>query len=188
MDAKTLCLGVLTLGEATGYEIKKAVEEGPFAHFHPASFGSIYPALNQLRKDGLVTLSEDGGDQGRADKKVYRISEAGSEAFRRALHQTPTLDRVRSDAVFMMFFAHLLDPHHLATVFDGYLDVYRRNLERLQGLDNEGIPEGRLFVRGLGAAFYDAVVRYMEENRDMVLGDGKSAPDASPSDPREAAE
>src|SRR5690606_26574731 len=33
MDVKTLCLAVLFREEATGYEIKKAFEEGPFAHF-----------------------------------------------------------------------------------------------------------------------------------------------------------
>ena len=35
MDAKTLCLGVLLRGEASGYEIKKAFEEGPFSQFLP---------------------------------------------------------------------------------------------------------------------------------------------------------
>ena len=54
MDVKILCLGVLSRGEASGYEIKKAFEEGPFSHFHQASFGSIYPALNALSAEGLV--------------------------------------------------------------------------------------------------------------------------------------
>src|SRR3546814_11137191 len=56
MDAKTLCLGVLSRGAASGYEIKKAFEEGPFSHFHQASFGSIYPALNALSADGPVAV------------------------------------------------------------------------------------------------------------------------------------
>ena len=30
MDVKTLCLGILNRGDATGYEIKKACEDGPF--------------------------------------------------------------------------------------------------------------------------------------------------------------
>src|SRR3546814_15551348 len=56
MDVKTLCLGVLSRGEASGYEIKKAFEEGPFSHIHHASFGSIYPALNALSAEGLVAV------------------------------------------------------------------------------------------------------------------------------------
>jgi len=39
MDVKTLCLGVLNRGEASGYEIKKQCEEGPFSHFYAAGFG-----------------------------------------------------------------------------------------------------------------------------------------------------
>ena len=49
MDVKTLCLGVLSRGEATGYEIKKQCEEGPLAFFYAAGFDSIYPALNALK-------------------------------------------------------------------------------------------------------------------------------------------
>ena len=56
MDVKTLCLGVLSRGAASGYEIKKQCEEGPFAHFYAAGFGSIYPALNSLLNDRLISL------------------------------------------------------------------------------------------------------------------------------------
>ena len=60
MDVQTLCLGSLTLGEASGYEIKKLFEEGPFAYFYHASYGSIYPALgNLLKKELNLKLVEE---------------------------------------------------------------------------------------------------------------------------------
>ena len=80
MDVKTLCLAVLFQGEATGYEIKKAFEEGPFAHFQRASFGSIYPSLSRLLAEGLAEAEAHEQD-GRPDKKVYRLTAAGREAF-----------------------------------------------------------------------------------------------------------
>src|SRR3546814_12767116 len=49
MDAKNLCLGVLSRGAASGSEIKQDFEEGPFSTFHQARVGSIYHALNALR-------------------------------------------------------------------------------------------------------------------------------------------
>jgi DNA-binding PadR family transcriptional regulator len=55
MDVTTVCLGVLTLGDATGYEIRYMFEDGPFRYFTDAGFGSIYRALNRLRREGLVT-------------------------------------------------------------------------------------------------------------------------------------
>ena len=41
MDVKTLCLGVLHFGDATGYEIKKMVEDGMFNHFIEAKFADF---------------------------------------------------------------------------------------------------------------------------------------------------
>ena len=63
MDVKTLCLGVLCHGEATGYDIKKHFESA-FSHFFLAGYGSIYPALAELTERGLV-LCEEQAQPGR---------------------------------------------------------------------------------------------------------------------------
>ena len=47
MDTCSICLDVLSMGEFTGYEIKKLFEKGPLCHFYDAGYGSIYPALNK---------------------------------------------------------------------------------------------------------------------------------------------
>jgi DNA-binding PadR family transcriptional regulator len=181
MDAKTLCLGVLMLGHASGYEIKKEFESGPFAHFHAAGFGSIYPALNTLKAEGLVTCTEMEQD-GRPDKKVYSITESGREAFRRALHKEPAPDSFRSEAIFMMFFGHLLDRDHLRRVYDHYFARYRARVERMAQQDMTGCPAGRRFVNGLGLAVYRASLGYMEQNRDLLF-EGSNDEDPLQEDP-----
>jgi hypothetical protein len=70
MNVKTLCLGILSFGEASGYEIKKKVEEGLFSHFIDASYGSIYPALTQMLAE------ESGHRQGRG-----AVGPAGQEGL-----------------------------------------------------------------------------------------------------------
>ncbi len=170
MDVRTLCLGVLTLGEASGYDIKKQFEEGPFAHFHQAGFGSIYPALDKLRSEGLVTCRELS-QRGRPDKKVYSITAKGMEAFCQKLSNNPAPDKLRSETMVMFFFAHLMDQGHLRHVFDEYLSAYRRHIEHLKSLDPKGIAPGRRFARGFGRAFYEAAVKYMEENRHILFED-----------------
>lgn len=181
MDAKTLCLGVLMLGRASGYEIKKEFEDGPFAHFHAAGFGSIYPALNTLKAEGLVTCMEMEQD-GRPDKKVYSITENGREAFRRALHKEPAPDSFRSEAIFMMFFGHLLDRAHLRHVYDQYFARYRARVDRMAQQDMTGRPADRRFVHGLGLAVYRASLGYMEQNQDLLFGGSKDE-DPSQEDP-----
>ena len=83
MNVRTLCLGILSLQEASGYEIKKDVEDGLFSHFIEASFGSIYPALTQLASEGYVTVREEE-QTGKPDKKVYAITDAGRNALAKA--------------------------------------------------------------------------------------------------------
>ncbi|MEQ8194973.1 MAG: PadR family transcriptional regulator [Rhodospirillales bacterium] len=170
MDVKTLCLGVLKLGDATGYEIKKQFEEGPFAYFNQAGFGSIYPALNTLLNEGLVTC-RDERQQGRPDKKIYRLTAAGEAELTAALHRRPAVDKLRSDSVFMLFFAEMLDEKHLRATYDGYLSYYRHCLDHLRSLDNTGVTPGRLFVRGMGATFYESMATYLEENRERFFAE-----------------
>lgn len=172
MDVKTLCLGVLSLGDASGYEIRKMFEEGPFSHFHQASYGSIYPALSKLLDEGHVSCAVETQD-GRPDKKVYSMTDTGREQFRAAMRKTPDMDRVRSETLFMLFFADELEDDHLQDVYDAYTERYRQLVDHMKGLDNTGLSRGRLFVRGFGQAYYEGVLQFMEQNRDQFLSAAK---------------
>ncbi len=169
MDVKTLCLATLSLGDATGYDIKKQFEEGPFSHFYQASFGSIYPALGTLLEKGLVACREEE-QVGRPDKKIYSLTDAGMGAFKKALQKKPSADKIRSESLVMFFFAHYMDDEDLRDVYDNYLNCFRQKLEFIESLEPESLPDGRLFVRGLGTASCRAMITYMEENRDQLFG------------------
>ena len=196
MDARTLCLGALVMSDASGYEIRKQFEDGPFACFHDTSYGSIYPALNRLAEDGLVSCTVVEQD-GKPDKKVYSITEAGRAAFRAALHQAPVPDRIRSESLFMMFYADLLDPAHRERVYAGYLDHYRAVLARLEAVeracaeperareflgdavdtvniclaDGAGQAPHRVFARRFGLTLYRTMVQFLEDNRDGLMAE-----------------
>jgi len=171
MDVKTLCLGVLTLGDATGYEIRKQFEEGPFSHFYDASYGSIYPALGRLLDEGLVSVTETP-QEGKPDKKVYSLTPAGLETFREALAEPPGPDKIRSEVLVRFFFAEFMERRDLEVVYDSYLAEFQNKVDHICCLDPEGVPEGRLFVRGLGQAFYQALADFLVENRELLLGQG----------------
>ena len=175
MDTRSICLGVLSMGEATGYEIKKLFEEGPFSHFYDAGFGSIYPALNKLLAAGHATCRHEEQD-GRPAKKVYAITDAGSAVLAGALHEEPAIDRIRSEALVMMFFGHKLNSDQRARVLDKYRAHYAKVLHGLHELDTSCEGFGRQFVHGFGLAIYETAVRYLEEHGDEFL-DGKSAAD-----------
>jgi DNA-binding PadR family transcriptional regulator len=182
MDVKTLCLGVLTLGDASGYEIKKQFEDGPFSYFYDAGYGSIYPALGKLLAEGLVDCTETAQER-RPAKKVYAITAAGEAAFRKALHKRPARDRIRSEYMVMFFFAQLLDEDHLRSVFEEYLAQFRYAAEHVRGLDSTGIPPGRLFARGFGRTFFETAARYMEENRHLLFDGGSEGEEGADTEP-----
>ena len=178
MDVKTLCLGALTMGDATGYEIRKLFEEGPFSQFFDASYGSIYPALNRLLEEQLVTVTQFAQEK-RPDKKVYSLAPAGLEVFKQALSVPPTRDRIRSEHVVRLFFADLMSEQDLMAAYQSYLAYFKAQAEHLRNLEQQNFNSGRLFARGLGLKFYDSMVEYLTENRDQLFDKTRTAPDAT---------
>jgi PadR family transcriptional regulator PadR len=72
-----LCvLARLGEAEAYGYELAKDFESG----FGEIKGGTLYPLLNRLERDGLVTTQWRGSDQG-PNRKYYRITPLGEASL-----------------------------------------------------------------------------------------------------------
>ena len=170
MDVKTTCLGVLALGEASGYEIRKAFEEGPFSHFADGGYGSIYPALNRLTDEGLVTCNAQSQPK-RPDKKVYAITQAGRERLFEALQvKSPGEDKYKSDLLFMLFFADALDPRWIEKVLDERIRFYRDKMAKMRECGvNDETPTGRRLTHGFGLAVYGAALDYLVAHREEFI-------------------
>ena len=165
MDVRTLCLGVLSLGDASGYEIKKRLED-VFSHFYDASFGSIYPALNRLQKEGLVHCETETQAK-RPDKKVYSLTVDGRLTLVQELNNLPGRDRVRSEFLVAMCFADLLPAGQIAEMIDQRIADHRRISTELADREGRSSP-AQQFVAGYGRALYQAAADYLEENRHLV--------------------
>jgi DNA-binding PadR family transcriptional regulator len=168
MDVRTLCLGILTLGDASGYEIKKQFEEGPLAYFYQIGYGAIYPALKSLNRDGMVNC-EEVMQHGRPNKKIYSITAKGVESFHKNLPRIPACDKLRSEAIVMFFFARFLEEEHLNEVFEGYLEENRKAVENIKSIDLSGISPECQFTNGLGLTVYEAIIHYMVDNRHLLF-------------------
>ena len=80
-DTRQIVLRTLLDGPAHGYEIIRRLEERSAGLWRPSA-GSIYPTLQLLEEQGLVTSRDDGG------KRVYELTAEGraeveSQAARR---------------------------------------------------------------------------------------------------------
>ncbi len=168
MNVRTLCLGILAFEEASGYEIKKAVEDGMFSHFIEASYGSIYPALTQMLSDGLVTVREQV-QEGKPLKKAYSITEAGRKALKASLHELPQQDKFKSEFLFQALFRDRVEPKHLEAVYEEQLAFLYSELATIEDCRKTAEPgSGHAFVNGYGRAVVSAAIQYMEESRSAL--------------------
>ena len=163
MNIRTLCLGILSRGDATGYEIKKMAEEGLFSHFIEASFGSIYPALNKMTDEGLLTFRSEAQD-GKPDKKVYSITAAGEVALKSALTVFPKKDKFKSEFLFIMLLSEHVDPAHVSAVLKRRAEELREELEMIQACAETVTNEGTRFVNGYGQAVLGAAYDFVSKN------------------------
>jgi DNA-binding PadR family transcriptional regulator len=169
MDAKTVCLAVLSQGVASGYEIRKSVEEGPFGHIQDIGFSSIYPALSRLRVDGLVAVTEFA-QEGRPNKKIYRLTSDGRLALLNALQDPTESDRVRSDFLFRMLFADILQPSIIDSMIDARTEEIQASLARIEARSSGSFESvGEEFVNGFAATVQRAMADYIEDNRHQLV-------------------
>lgn len=70
---RTALLALLEDGSMHGYEMIRRIEERSGGRWKPSP-GAVYPTLQQLTDEELVTAVEDGG------KRVFSLTDAGREA------------------------------------------------------------------------------------------------------------
>lgn len=203
MDVKTTCLGVLALGPASGYEIRKAFEEGPFAHFAEGGYGSIYPALARLTEEGLVEGRTEEQTK-RPDKKIFQITDTGRQALIAALSATQSVeDKLKSDFLFGLFFTDFLPRDHIRKSLDTRIDWYRQKIAHMHacgetgashlcqpvaGALASGTNKGPNIVRNFGITVYQAALDYLLQERDNIIDASGTITTMPPHSARDAAE
>ncbi len=180
MDVKTLCLGLLTQGAASGYDLKKRFETC-FKSFYSAGYGSIYPALAYLADTDLVTCEEISQD-GRPDRKVYRITDKGRDYFTEALASHQPAHKMRSEFLAMIFFAEFIPPDRLNKLIDERAEELQQILKELEAMSDtlaKHPDSGVEFVAGFGQTITRAALDYMQQYRHLLTKETSAQRQAS---------
>jgi PadR family transcriptional regulator, regulatory protein AphA len=101
-------LGMLSLGDMSGYEIKKHVEQS-IVHFWSESYGQIYPELTRLSAEGLAVLKPQRSRQGRA-RKTYGLTRKGFSELQQWLRAPVREEPPRSELLLKLFFGNCAPP------------------------------------------------------------------------------
>lgn len=173
MNTKELLLSVLMSGPATGYDIKKILEQ-EVSKIVDVTISNIYPALNELAGEGLVTF-ERIEQESRPNKKVYEITEAGRAVCIEALMTQDAKQSLRSDFMFILSFAPFLPRARLAELLEQRLADTAETSASLDSLEGQGSPvrghmsPGQQFCVGLGRSLVNAERDYILKHRDELL-------------------
>ncbi|MDP1628001.1 PadR family transcriptional regulator [Parvibaculum sp.] len=173
MNTKELLLSVLMAGPATGYDIKK-IMENEVSTLLDVSLSNLYPALNELAEEGLVTCLKVEQDN-RPNKKVYELTEAGRATCLKALMSGDARHRLRSEFIFILSFAPFLPRWRVKELLDQRLEDTKEVLKDLDRREAGELQEGAKFCIGFGRAM-------MEAQRDYIVAHGAALLNASPED------
>lgn len=169
LNVRELCLGALTFGDASGYDLKKFFES-TFSQFCAAGFGSIYPALAELAAEGLVRCT-GGGRSGRSERKLYHLTESGRQAFVDSLLQASPTHRVKSDFLLVMYFGHLLPADHLQAFLDKRIAELERQIEFLKTYHPAvaSTTANSKLVRDYGLTMVSAACDYLRQHHHDII-------------------
>jgi PadR family transcriptional regulator, regulatory protein AphA len=163
-------LGLLSHGEHSGYDLKKAAEAG-VGYVWTAAKSHIYAVLPRLVEDGHATTRRVAQER-RPDKQVYRITRKGEQAFHDWLEE-PVEERAgaRSPFLLKVFFGGKMSKEALVAHVERKreeavreLAEYREIEERIR--DDDRSYFGYVTLRW-GLAQAEAWVRWADE----ILGE-----------------
>ncbi|HEV3251574.1 MAG TPA: PadR family transcriptional regulator [Puia sp.] len=89
---------------SSGYDIR-SIMKGSTGHFWQETFSSIYPVLDVLEKENLITEVE-GSLSGRK-RKSYKITKEGLKTLQNWLMEDVELEQGRNELLLKIFFGQL---------------------------------------------------------------------------------
>lgn len=166
-------LGLLSHDDLTGYDIKKQID-GSIRFFWKGSFGSIYPALAELEKQGSVRRLK-GNDSGGREKIIYSITGQGKEILRAWVRDEKASNDLKYETLMKLFFGGV-DSKETALrnieVFEEQikadlkvLQVYKANIEK--ALDEEDHVYFYLTIL-FGIETYEAYLKWCNKARKVL--------------------
>ena len=136
MKLEHFILGILKLKPSTGYEIKKFLDtEGRFVRPR-TPLSQIYNTLKRMTEKGWLTFSVEN-QEGKPDKKVYSVTEAGNRFFIDWLISPYEPSFRFQDREFLgkLFFSCFISPEITLNHLYTELEYRRDQIARFRGRD-----------------------------------------------------
>lgn len=173
-----LLLARLTLEPQSGYDLTQWIAKAAH-HYWAADHSSIYPALAQLKRQGLVTFETQPSERG-PKRKVYSITETGRQILLEWVSLPPTEAEVRDEQMVKALCYDLIPPiqaiAQLQLTREHYLEKLTWLNETLRSLQDENANSAYAHHLGIkltirrGILAASAYIDWCEEAITFVQG------------------
>jgi len=155
-------LGILTLGEAHGYDICRRLQKG-IGPIWTLGKSQVYALLSRLERDGLVA-HERMGQENLPARNMFRITPTGEEVFREWV-DTPVnhVRDMRLEFLTKLWFARQTDPDHERTLIEQQLAVCGEKVKRLEDLEASCSTEIESRSIGFRLTIVRTAISWLEE-------------------------
>jgi DNA-binding PadR family transcriptional regulator len=154
-------LGMLALGNRTGYEIKRVVDFST-RHFWAASYGQIYPELRRLEDQGLLRGRHE--PSGARARTAYELTEAGEAALREWLASDEELVyEVRDEGMLKLFLSDSMPERRLENI-RAMRALQQRKLSQLHEIEQKAdqMHPGPRLTLELGISITQGIIDWCE--------------------------
>jgi len=169
---KYAILGLLSLGPASGYDLKKTVD-GNIGFFWNENFGHIYPILKRLEKDGLVKSVISESDNYPA-KNVYTLTSAGKGEFLKWLRESPEEPPIRNEMLLKLFFGRQNDRREVESMLlaerkrnEELLAIYGEVAKKISAVKSDDCSYWN-FTLMFGMRKSEMVISWCDETLDLL--------------------
>lgn len=168
-------LGLLSHEELTGYEIKKRMDT-TLKYFWSASYGSIYPALNDLVNRGLAAKRED--TKSRRNKLIYNITESGRNYLKKWLALPIQKDELRYETLLKLFFGNEQGEEQAIIHIEAFERKIQEELPYLlqaetvlkKNLNEDSSHKYYLLTVEFGIKTYQTYLEWCKEAKKLLVG------------------
>ena len=161
-------LALLADGPAHGYELRSAYQERCGALLPPMNAGQVYNTLGRLESSGLVA-GEEVPQQGRPDRRVYRITDAGRDELKAWVARPVGATRFGDEFFFKLAFAGLGGLADPATLIDEREADCLQSLRDTDAVARSGDPGSPAALLAERAAVHlEAELRWLETCRERL--------------------
>lgn len=168
-------LGLLSHENLSGYDIKKQIDNG-ISFFWKGSFGSIYPSLNAMEKEGLIVRVNDNKNDNKREKFLYSITEAGKSHLVTWLKDSKAANDLKYETLLKLFFGGAVGPETTIKTIEQFereitseLAMLKEYQKNLSGVLNQSEDHLYFYLTvTFGVETYEGYLRWCKKAKQML--------------------